>query len=746
MEYVEGKTLERYCDEERLDLSARLSLFIEICAAVQYAHQNLIIHRDIKPANILVTPDGTPKLLDFGIAKLLHARDLGGTAELTRMTDRVLTPEYASPEQIIGGVVTTASDVYSLGVVLYRLLSGLRPYDLSESSNQLELERRICVVDAPRPSAAVHRALQSASASGEASIEELARSRRLAPERLQRRLIGDLDAIVMRALRKEPEHRYSSVERLVADIRHHLANEPVQARQGNWVYYTQRFVRRHTMGVAAGVGFLVFLAAVAIVMSIQRQNIAAALKQAMHDRERAEDVSQFMLNVFSAADPFVNFGREPTARILLDQAARNIQNDLGQQPDVRARLLETIGRSYRRMALPDRAVVYLRDALRISQQAGADEAGVGSIVTELAIALREEGRIDESDRYFTEAQEISRRTKKEGSEAYAQLLTDLSRLEGLRGHTKQALDYATEALQLMRRLKGPDDPEVGAILADMSNVMLWADDLEGAERAAREAVRLYLAVPDHHPDRVMADYCLADILFYRGQVDEAAALFEHVLAAQRRLYGSVSSTVADTLASLAQVRLEQKNIVDAEKLVVEALDAHRNSESTAYLKIGYLQTMLATIWMRGEKLEDAEKILRSTLELFTKHVPLDHQYVASAEHYLGEVLLAQKKYDDAEKVLTAAMERWKRTGAPTWRQARSASALGRCFISSDVARTPSAIWSTAIACWLQSRLRTKTQGRSRGNESLASIPTSDSPGSSMHFCSKVRDKTSLRPP
>jgi eukaryotic-like serine/threonine-protein kinase len=675
MEYVEGKTLDRYCDEERLDLRARLSLFIEICAAVQYAHQNLIIHRDIKPANILVTPDGTPKLLDFGIAKLLHARDLGGTAELTRMTDRVLTPEYASPEQIIGGVVTTASDVYSLGVVLYRLLSGLRPYDLSESSNQLELERRICVVDAPRPSAAVHRALQSASASGEPSIEELARSRRLAPERLQRRLIGDLDAIVMRALRKEPEHRYSSVERLVADIRHHLANEPVQARQGNWVYYTQRFVRRHTMGVAAGVGFLVFLAAVAIVMSIQRQNIAAALEQATHDRERAEDVSQFMLNVFSAADPFINFGREPTARILLDQAARNIQNDLSQQPDVRARLLETIGRSYRRMGQPGRAGIYLRDALRIKQH-GGDEEGIGSIVTELAIALRQEGRIDESDKYFTEAQEISRRTKKERSEAYAQLLIDLSRLEGLRGHTKQALDYATEGLQLMRTLKGPDDPEVGAILADMSSIMLWADDFEGAERVAREAVRVFRAVPEHYPDRVMADYFLGDILFYRGQLDEAAVLFERALAAQRRLYGPASSTVADTLASLAQVRLAQKKIADAEKLIVEALDAHRNSESTAYLKIGYLQTMIATIWMRTERFGDAEGILRSTLELFRKHVPADHQYVASTEHYLGEALLAQKKFGDAEKVLTAAMERWKRTDAPAWRSARSANALG----------------------------------------------------------------------
>ena len=208
---------------------------------------------------------------------------------------------------------------------------------------------------------------------------------------------------------------------------------------------------------------------------------------------------------------------------------------------------------------------------------------------------------------------------------------------------------------------------------------LWADDFAGAERAAREAVEIYQSVPEHHPDRVMADYYLADILFYRGQIDEAAALFERALAAQRRLYGSVNSTVADTLASLAQVRLAQKNIVDAEKLIVEALDAHRNSESTAYLKIGYLQTMLATVLMRNAKFADAEDLLRETLDLFAKHLPPDHQYVASAEHYLGEALLAQKKYDDAEKVLTAAMERWKRTGAPAWRSARSASALGEAL-------------------------------------------------------------------
>jgi serine/threonine protein kinase/Flp pilus assembly protein TadD len=672
MEYVEGETLDRYCDQRRLDLRARLSLFMDICAAVQYAHQNLIIHRDIKPANVLVTADGTPKLLDFGIAKLLNADDMGRWAELTRMNDRVLTPEYASPEQITGAAITTASDIYSLGVVLYRLLTGLRPYELPESSNQLELERAICVTDAPRPSAAVHRARNEHA--NEAT--ESAAARGLSPERLERLLVGDLDAIVMRALRKEAQHRYSSVERLVADIRHYLADEPVQARQGNWLYYTQRFVRRHTLAVGASGAFLLFLAGVAIVMSIQRQSIAAALEQATRDRERAEKVSQFMLDVFAAADPFTNFGREPTARILLDQAARNIQNDLDQQPDVRARLLEAIGRSYRQMGQPGRAVVHFEEALRLRRAARVDEAHVGSIVTELAITLREEGRINEADRYFREAQEISRHLERERSEPYARLLLDLGRLEKSRSHTKQAREYATAALDLMRALKGPDSLEVAEVLTDLSNVMVWTDDLDGAERVAREALRIYAAVPDQHPDRVFAEYSLADIMLYKGRVEEAALLYERALAAQRRLYGPINGIVADTLAALAQVRMAQNRTGEAEKLITEALDAHRVSESTAYLKIGYLQTLLATVWLRDNKPDDAEHLLQGTLQLFAKNLPPDHQYIASSEHYLGEALLAQRKLDEARRVLEIAVERWKRNDAPAWRSARSASALG----------------------------------------------------------------------
>jgi tetratricopeptide (TPR) repeat protein len=452
------------------------------------------------------------------------------------MNERLLTPEYASPEQIIGGAVTTASDVYSLGIVLYRLLTGLRPYDLSGTTSQLEMERSICVADPPRPSASVQRAMQSGPAEGELAIAALALARNMSPERLRRRLVGDIDAIVMRALRKEPQHRYSSVERLVADIQHYLENEPVQARQGNWVYHTQRFVRRHTTAVIASVGFLIFLTGVAIVMSIQRQNIAAALERATQDRERAEIVSQFMLDVFSAADPYVNSGKEPTARFLLDQAAQNIQADLSQQPEVRARLLEAIGRSYRRLNKPEQAVAYLQDSLRIQRQLlQKDDANLGSVITEIARALRNQGRIEESDGYFSEAQQISRQSKDQHSEAHAKLLVDLGRLEKLRSNPTQALDHLNQALKLMREIRGPKDSEVGAILAEISNVKVWLDDLDGAEAAARAAVEIYQTMPAGYPDRVMAEFYLADVFLNRGRIEEAAPLFEGVLNAQRRL-------------------------------------------------------------------------------------------------------------------------------------------------------------------------------------------------------------------
>ncbi|MBM0107788.1 tetratricopeptide repeat protein [Steroidobacter sp. S1-65] len=677
MEYVHGETVDQYCDRKQLDLRSRLQLFLQVCGAVQYAHQNLIVHRDLKPANILVTGEGTPKLLDFGIAKLLDASDLTKPSDLTRMNDRLLTPEYASPEQILGKPVTTVSDVYSLGVVLYQLLTGLRPYTLSHSAaSQLELERAICVTDPTRPSAAVHGARNAVLKDDEPSIFSLAAARGTTPDKLGRSLNGDLDAIVMRALRKEPELRYNSVEQLIADIQRHLSNEPVQARQGNWVYYTNRFVRRNRLAVAASVSFMMFLIGVSAVMSIQRSATQAALELATQEKERAERVSGFMRNMFAAADPFVNFGKEQTARDVLDQASRSIETDLDEQPEVRAPLMETIGLAYRRMGLPDRAVPQLESALRLQRQLQpGNNPRTAELLIELAIALREAGQFQRSDQLFSEAQQMAQLSGEVDPYVNATLLVEHGRLENLRSNTTQAHQSFVKALELMRIARGPRHEEVGSILSELANILAWADDLAGAEKAAREAVDIYRDVAELHPDRIKADYHLAEILLYQGRVSEAAPIFERTLTAQRLLYKS-NSKVADTLASLAQVRMAQGNPLAAESFVREALAAHHDSGSTAYGKIGYLQTMLGTVLIKQNKFADAENVLRDTLDLFAKSLPPDHEYVASAEHYLGEALAGGGKLTDAEALFTAAMNRWKRTDAPEWRSARSASALG----------------------------------------------------------------------
>jgi serine/threonine protein kinase/tetratricopeptide (TPR) repeat protein len=260
MEYIEGETIRDYCDGHRLTTLERLKLFRAVCSAVHFAHQNLIVHRDIKPGNILVTPDGTPKLLDFGVAKLLSP--IAQAGEITEVTSRVMTPEYASPEQARGETITTASDVYSLGVLLYELLTGHRPYSVS-SRSLIEVIEAICEEEPARPSAAVGRTVTSPEAGGSTAFtlspETISDARGTEPHRLRRELEGDLDNIVLKAMRKEPQRRYASVEQFSEDIQRYFQHLPVIARQDTLSYRTSKFMSRHKAGVAAAALVIVAL-------------------------------------------------------------------------------------------------------------------------------------------------------------------------------------------------------------------------------------------------------------------------------------------------------------------------------------------------------------------------------------------------------------------------------------------------------------------------------------------------------
>jgi len=681
MEYVHGEPLDRYCDRQRLGVRERLQLFLDICSAVQYAHQNLVVHRDLKPANILVTAEGAPKLLDFGIAKLLDAGEAAAAMALTRMNDRLLTPEYASPEQILGRPVTTGSDVYALGVVLYELLTGLRPYVVPTSASQLEMERSICITDPLRPSAAVKRARESGPLEGQSEILAVAAARRLSPEKLQKRLTGDIDSIVMRALRKEPQHRYNSIEQFASDIRRYLSREPVQARQGNWVYYSQRFIRRHAFGVTAGAAFIVFIIAFAVAMSIQTQRIAAERDRVYQESETAKVVSAFMEEIFDKSQPLRNLGQTVTARDLLDEAGRRIRGDLNQRPEVRARLLEAVGRAYRRLDEYSTAVPYLEDSLRLRRQLpDPDGTRTATILIELAMAVRKADDLPRAERLLSEALKISKQHQTEHSETYAKLLLDLGKVHLVMGNMSEARTNLELSRDLFRELFGSLHPDVGAADSELAIVFMWQGNLPAAEQAARESVQAFRAThPPMHPDRVDSEVVLAQVLQSQGRFSEAAELFENSQAVWTKLYGANSAKAGDVLDSLAGIKKAQGMLAEAEQYARRALRAQEASVGKDHRLTAYERTMLAGILLQRGTYKEAEEQARLALATFQKALPPDHQYSASAEYLLGEALLATGQLKDAEAVLTASANRWKRNGAPPWRAARSESALGEVF-------------------------------------------------------------------
>lgn len=696
MEYVHGEPISDYCDRVKLSVEDRIQLLLRVCSAVQYAHQNLIVHRDIKPANILVTPDGAPKLLDFGIAKLLDTDAMAADMALTRMNDRVLTPEYASPEQILGQPVTTASDVYALGIVLYELLTGLRPYKVS-SASQLELERTICVVEPFKPSVAVKQSvarkaktppptLATTTLHGASTrdIHEIVEARRLTPYKLAAKLGGDLDAILMRALRKEPIYRYTSVEQFAADLRRHVNREPVLARQGNWFYYTRRYARRNAIPVAAATAFVALLAGAAINYSIQNKRIAAERDVAEREKKTSDAVADFMVNVFAASDPFEAQGKDITARELLDKSTQNIRAELGQEPAVKARLLEAMGITYSNQGQYDRGSSLVEEALRIREKLeGADNPALVNSLINLGKARLDQRDYRSAEAPLKKAASILEATNQTNSANYAIVLQRLGSLENQRNNHALSSEYFQRALPILQSVYGPQHSAYADGLSSYANALLWNDNYVAAEKVAKEAVDIYRTTESvTHPDRINAEGLLGRIFLQLGQLNEAAPLIQGRYTRQKEVFGADSARLLSPLTSLIRLRLKQGELKSAEAHAREAIRIIEASGETHTPRTGQSYETLGIVLLQESEFIAAEQALRTALSIYRDSLPSDHMYVATSEHFLGESLLGQKKPVQAIETLKTAVARLNRLTAEPWRIARSENTLGFALLLS----------------------------------------------------------------
>lgn len=604
MELAEGDSIVKHCEMNALDLNARLSLFEQICEAVAYAHRHLVVHRDLKPSNVLVTRDGQVKLLDFGIAKLLGDDDgiltqLGGP----------MTPEYSAPEQRAGGTITTATDVYALGVVLYELLTGIRPGSSPKS-----------------PSA-------------------------LVPDNRRRRsLEGDLDTIALTALHEEPVRRYSTAEALLDDLHRRRDNLPLQAKADSRSYRLRKFVERNRIVVSLALLGLTVSVAFVAALAVQQRHTAVAL-------DEAEATASFLESLFAAADPYGE-QRLDTLRAadLLARGVERAHRDLSDQPALRARLLSLIGGTYLNLNQQDDARLLLVEALDIRVRLyGPDHEATAETQHVLGRLEQQLGSYTDSEAHLTSA--LATFTRELGPEhertlrtqkSLAALYEDLSRYD-------EAETILRALITKQRRLLGAEHPELAASLFTLALVLRDQERFDEAEPINREALRIRQAVyGDDHPTIASTFVELGAILRGQDNLDPAEDAYRTALAMDKRLLGDGHRETEIARTHLAELLRDKGQYAESATLYREVLERARQTVGEDHPGVAIITGLLAGVLLDAQELDEAETTYRDAIERMIRALPAGHIRIARATAGLGATLTAQRRYSEAEAVLLDA--------------------------------------------------------------------------------------------
>lgn len=710
LEYVDGVRLTDYCDSERCSVEERLRLFVEVARAVQYAHASLIVHRDIKPSNILVTSDGQVKLLDFGIAKLLTPDSAAESEALTRTGHRLLTPEYASPEQIRGGPITTASDVYQLGILLHRLLTGERPYELASAGSSIE--EAITQTQPTVPSVAARRC-----------GPETAAQRNSAPERLSRRLRGDLDTMVLKALRKEPERRYGSAEQVAEDVRRHLEGRPISARRESRLYRTGKFLRRNAWTVPMA-------AVVVLLLGLYIATLIRHGRDLEAERDVARDVQQAFVGFFSAPDSLdIGLGegrRGLTVRDAILEGADRVERVLADRPAARAELLGAMSavlydleevqsaRSLAEKALTlydslygsrsaeslaallllgdltrgldrDSARILLTHHLDLTRQRyGNDHLATARSLRSLGVLETQAGEHEEGARLLEEAVRVYRAADPVPPRRLAETLHSLANNYLIQGRVAEAVAPSREAHDIVLRQYGEEHSQTAIAGENLAVVLAAAGEIEEARTLYERSIEVMdRELGPTHSNTMLARNNFGLLLANTGDLRGAEELQRHVLELRRGKFGAVHQEVASGLQNLATTLKSQGRYPEADSMAMEAHRIYLEVLEEGHFLTAYPLLSVSEIRLIERDYIGAEAVAREATGILRAALPEGHFATAVADCRWGRALAGQGRFGEARRHLEAAapsLRALEREGFVRYRD--------ECLTALDNLRTP----------------------------------------------------------
>jgi serine/threonine protein kinase len=665
MEYIAGLPLLQYCDEHDLSTTERLQLFRHVCAAVQHAHQNLVIHRDLKPSNILVNEEGEVKLLDFGVAKLLNPELTDEGLTQTQAALRVMTPEYASPEQVRGQHITTATDIYSLGVILYQLLTGARPYKLKDTS-PAELSRVICDSEPSKPSEAVCSQLSVVSSSLEADGRPSTdgnRQRPSPPSALPnpKLLRGDIDNIVLMALRKDPARRYNSVEQFSADIERHLKGLPVIARKDTFKYRATKFIGRNRLALAAACLIVFTLLGGIIATTWEAGRARAQAWAARQEKDKAESISAFLAQVLNSTNPVLRVShdssRERTITEVLDEAARRLESgEFDNQPEVKAELERIVANSYNGQGRHRLADQHLDEYVALQRKLyGENDPRTLAASAYWAQLLFTRGELKEAENKFRQVLPPMRTEQQKGNlkaEVLLNAVVNFAYLRRTQGDSKEAESLFREVLALSHHVPAESLYPIAVTQSTLASTLADQGRFDEALQTAREAVSEARQRGEaDRPDFGFSLTVLGGFLTDKGDFVEADAALREGEAIFRKLLSPSHLWLGDNLRNQAISLYRQNKFADAQsrvdetlKIYLESFGAHYDNYPTALITKGLILN-------KTGKSKEGEIILREAVKLRTESLPKEHFWVAVANAALGECLTTQKRFAEAEPLL-----------------------------------------------------------------------------------------------